>query len=327
MNSCTACASPIDGQALETCHEPVYGRDFKLHLCRACGVVFTEPQDDFPLVQWYEKASAMYGEVEYSVHAKAEDDLRFRWFLGRGLSGSLLDVGCGDGRFLALAKRRGWRGTLTGLDFNKEMARRAGEGFEIHVAPLEHYKGQFDVVTLFDVFEHFARPAETIELLKSLVKPGGHLALTTPNAERLRLFTREEFDFPPHHFTRWSARAMTGLALRAGFIPVTVKAARCRPRDFSEQFFYRLFSASLPLAKRVLFGKGADSGKSVETLAAERGRGGALADRSRRKRIENALRILFNAVTYPFFGLVCLVLAVARPRSGPGLYMLARRRE
>lgn len=119
---------------------------------------------------------------------------------------------------------------------------------------------------------------------------------------------------------------MTSLALRAGFIPVSVKATRCRPRDFSEQVFYRLWAAALPAAKRVLFGKAAASGKTVAALVAERGRGGVLADRSRRKSIENALRILFNAVSYPFFGLACLFLAVARPRSGPGLYMLARRR-
>lgn len=41
----------------------------------------------------------------------------------------------------------------------------------------------FDVVTLFDVFEHLADPAGTLERLAALVKPSGRLLISTCNAD------------------------------------------------------------------------------------------------------------------------------------------------
>lgn len=328
---CVACRASVEGPAIETCREPVFGADFELFRCGRCDVVFAKGPEGFPLVEWYQKSSYLYGELEYSVRKPAERDARFAWFLEKGLSGALLDVGCGDGRFLDLAGARGWKGGLTGLDFSAEMVRRSAGGHPIELASLEDYAGRhpaaFDVVVLFDVIEHFPVPADAILHLKRLVKPGGTLALTTPNAARIRLFgQREEFDFPPNHFTRWTPGALVALAESGGFSPLEVRTTPLRPRTFSEQWFYRLFSAAMPWAKRLLFGHHAD-GRTLSDMYSEGAKAPAvLADKGARRRVEIGLKALFNALCWPALIVFCLVYGGLHPRRGDMLFLLARRR-
>ncbi|MEK7858469.1 MAG: class I SAM-dependent methyltransferase [Elusimicrobiota bacterium] len=329
--SCAACRAPVEGPAIETCREPVFGADFLLFRCQRCSVVFAKGPEGFPLVEWYQKSSYLYGEVEYSVRQPAERDQRFRWLLSQGFSGDLLDVGCGDGRFLDLAGASGWKGTLSGLDFSPEMVRRSAGGHPIELASLEDYArshaGAFDVVVLFDVIEHFPVPADAILHLKRLVKPGGILALTTPNAARIRLFgRREDFDFPPNHFTRWTPGALVALAESGGFEPLETLTTPLRPRTFSEQWFYRLFSAAMPWAKRLLFGRAAD-GRTVSAMYEEGVKGPAvLADRGARRSVEVVLKALFNALCWPVLIAVCLAYDAVSPRRGDMLFLSARRR-
>ena len=41
--------------------------------------------------------------------------------------------------------------------------------------------------------------------------------MTLPNALRPLPFVREQHDYPPHHFTRWTPEAMRGFLEREGF--------------------------------------------------------------------------------------------------------------
>jgi 2-polyprenyl-3-methyl-5-hydroxy-6-metoxy-1,4-benzoquinol methylase len=53
----------------------------------------------------------------------------------------------------------------------------AGNVFEVNFPEL------FDVVVATEIIEHVAHPDQFLAQLKTLVKPGGHLVLTTPNGE------------------------------------------------------------------------------------------------------------------------------------------------
>lgn len=118
--------------------------------------------------------------------------------------GTLLDVGCGSGRIMHLAKQMGW--DATGLEIDPDAvaaARLSGlnviEGDYRALASLDQ---KYDMVMCSHVIEHVDRPRLLIDLLTASVGDGGVLAVAFPNAESLlrkhyRKFWRG-FEAPRH---------------------------------------------------------------------------------------------------------------------------------
>ena len=146
-----------------------------------------------------------------------------------GLS-TLLDVGCGGGRFCRAAARQGWK-TL-GID-TSEVALR----FARDVEPLEyrrldlgevprHYAG-FDVVTAFEVLEHLRDIRAFLRLVPPATRRGGYFFCTVPAWEDplVRIDHRPEAAPPVHllFFTRPALRTALSACgfrvLKTGYIP------------------------------------------------------------------------------------------------------------
>jgi SAM-dependent methyltransferase len=164
---------------------------------------------------WYAQEE-LYAEA----HRPVQEILAPTWEQRRVASSaragqSLLDVGCGGGIFLALARNRGLR--ATGLDIQDRQLRWAGEtasDAELHQATLEDFvrawpERRFDVVTAFHVLEHVQDPIQFLRTALERLHPGGRLAVAVPNRDRMRLDPRvDEVDVPPHHVTYWSTAAL-----------------------------------------------------------------------------------------------------------------------
>ncbi len=97
----------------------------------------------------------------------------------------LLDIGCGAGQFLKLAREKGWQ--AEGLEFDNALEQnlqeqgipvRTGDFFEIDLP-----ENSYDVITLWDVFEHFSEPVPALERLRKLLKPNGLLLLACPKED------------------------------------------------------------------------------------------------------------------------------------------------
>jgi len=96
----------------------------------------------------------------------------------------IFDIGYGSGFFLALARSRGW--VPDGIDTstkNLELSRkkfklalRAGD-FEREVPE----DPVFDVVSLWDVIEHFSDPRAVLRKITRILVPGGLLLMAVPN--------------------------------------------------------------------------------------------------------------------------------------------------
>lgn len=101
--------------------------------------------------------------------------------------GRLLDVGCGNGGFLMLARQAGWQ--VEGLDFDPGAVQAArSRGLQVHhggIELLEERRACYDVITLCHVIEHVHDPVATLRRLHALLKPGGILWLDTPNLASL----------------------------------------------------------------------------------------------------------------------------------------------
>ncbi len=107
--------------------------------------------------------------------------------LPRGL---LVDVGCGNGEKLEIARQLGWQTLGLELDASAVQAARH-RGLEIReggYALLAQLGQLADCIVCSHVLEHVHQPTELLRLLRQALKPGGNLLLSTPNARsHLRL--------------------------------------------------------------------------------------------------------------------------------------------
>ncbi|UPT73991.1 MAG: methyltransferase domain-containing protein [Elusimicrobiota bacterium] len=172
--SCPGCARGGPFSFVEPWHDRIGGGDYSVWSCAGCGLVFSEPRVP-PPADWYAKAAPLRAKEERPL---PETDWRFRQFLGEGLApGRILDVGCGDGGFLGLAKFAGWSGV--GVDYDERVIARAKErGLDAHADDLVRFlkqqmPGEFDAAVLFDVLEHTPEPAELLGAVAPLLKKGG----------------------------------------------------------------------------------------------------------------------------------------------------------
>jgi SAM-dependent methyltransferase len=135
--------------------------------------------------------------------------------------GRLLDVGCGSGGTLGVARALGWE--TWGIELDPEAAARAGRFADtIHVgdvlsAPFPPER--FDVVTAFHVLEHVADPVAVARRMLGWLAPGGLLIVEVPNAAGLgaRLFGPAWSGLElPRHLSQFTPATLAGVVERAG---------------------------------------------------------------------------------------------------------------
>jgi SAM-dependent methyltransferase len=105
-------------------------------------------------------------------------------FLATNPRGSLIDVGCGGGVTLALAKQMGWQ--VSGLDLDP-LACKAANNIGLNViqgdyTKLSEISEKFDCVLCSHVLEHVHNPVEMLSFLTASLKNNGYLILSLPNA-------------------------------------------------------------------------------------------------------------------------------------------------
>lgn len=326
---CPACAGARDLSLVEERRDPVAGGAYRLYRCGTCGLVFSDPREAVG-ADWYEKAAPLRAKEGRRAPAS---DWRFRRFLAADLpAGKVLDVGCGSGGFLALAAARGWKGA--GVDYDSRVVELArAKGVDAHAGDFDEFlkkrsAKEFDAVTLFDVLEHVPEPRDLLARIKPVLKRGGRLVITFPNAARPILFRREEFDYPPHHFTRWNVHALRSFLEGEGFAIETLETVGPSVRWFSEVLFDGLIApGALGFARRVLFGRAAEGSiSSLYSTAPGKEQGGAkglFADKSRRQALVNAFKFSCRLITYPLGAILALGFRL-RKDSGEYIYCLAR---
>jgi 2-polyprenyl-3-methyl-5-hydroxy-6-metoxy-1,4-benzoquinol methylase len=124
----------------------------------------------------------------------------------------LLDVGCGTGDFLKVAKDNQW--TVSGIEPNNSAREIANTKSNNSVFGIDHLlkfeSNSFDVITLWHVLEHLPKLESHIAIFESLLKPNGRLVIAVPNyksydASHYKNFWAA-FDAPRHlwHFSQTS---------------------------------------------------------------------------------------------------------------------------
>ncbi len=149
----------------------------------------------------------------------------YRELVGEGPR-RILDIGCGNGRFLSILRDFGppeWE--LEGIDFDPEAARKCEErGFRTHVSRVEDFTsedGRYDAVAMLQLIEHVDDPVALSERVFALLKPGGCFIVETPNLAGLdyRAFRGcwwGHYHFP-RHWNLFSTKALHRMLEERGF--------------------------------------------------------------------------------------------------------------
>jgi ubiquinone/menaquinone biosynthesis C-methylase UbiE len=137
-----------------------------------------------------------------------------------------LEVGCGTGRISARLVERCERLVVTdvsGVLAAKVGARLGCAARAADACALPFAAASFDLVVSSECIEHVARPLRALDEMARVLRPGGTLAVTTPNALwfpsllvaralRLRAFDGPEHWISPRAARAWAARR--GLVVR-----------------------------------------------------------------------------------------------------------------
>ena len=144
-----------------------------------------------------------------------------RW-LEAGENKRLLDVGCGNGRFLDQMRQLGWK--VAGIEPDGEAVSVAREKFDLDVllgslVEARFADGHFDAITMNHVIEHVSDPIELLKECRRVLKPGGKLVVVTPNINSMGYHVFGEYWRGlevPRHLTLFSPQALRSCAKSAG---------------------------------------------------------------------------------------------------------------
>lgn len=215
---------------------------YQVVACNRCSLRFVRPlPTEEELVTLY--GDDYYGEQEPAI--LSWDRLRLAlhstvlWHRRQTLRwrspGRLLDVGCGDGDFLAALEKRGWE--VHGCEFSRTAAGLArSKGIEVHQGPLSsagYPAGFFDVVTLWHVLEHLPEPARDLTVVHRLLKDDGLLVIEVPDSASPTFHLCGRSWFPldvPRHLQHFTPTTLDAMLDRAGLR--VQRRQRFHPFDF-----------------------------------------------------------------------------------------------
>ena len=243
---------------------------FQLKRCGSCELVYTEvrefPDDlytDVYATQWFYRqmldaadrtARGEWGRKQLWWYKK----MVLRWLKRLTAGRRLLDIGCGPGTFLLVARQEGWNGE--GVEPAQEAAKKAiSLGLAVFSGYVKDYVASspspFDAIVSFEVLEHVPNPVDVLRDIRALLKPDGVLVLSVPNLDDpYCLKQQSELAMPPIHINFFNRRSLGRALQEAGFeidrfFSLPIPTGSVRKTYGTKAFFLRL--PGLLLAKLI----------------------------------------------------------------------------
>ena len=222
MGTCPACGAPalvVWRSASASDPDLAGAASFRLDRCESCGTAVTAgvPADAAALYEggtYAPARSVLSGAIEPLRRLAERDRMRFVAEIPAG--GRVLELGAGDGRFVARLAEAGYAawgiepsGSAVGAAARiGALVERAG------AASAEVADGSLDGVVIWHALEHLEDPAGVLTRARGWLRPGGRTIVAVPNLASLqaRLGGDRWFhqDVPRHrtHFTATGLRAL-----------------------------------------------------------------------------------------------------------------------
>jgi SAM-dependent methyltransferase len=148
-------------------------RSYVVWRCAEC--LSLHARDDVDLEQYYRVYPFHTIPEDWRLRALYDHQVRRLRRAGVRRDHRILDYGCGGGAFVRHLQRRGFAQAF-GYD---EYSRSFSDASVL--------RARYDCVISQDVLEHVPAPLDFLNVLHRLTRPGGVIALGTPNAEAIRL--------------------------------------------------------------------------------------------------------------------------------------------
>lgn len=234
--------------------------------CDGCGLMLINPQpSDEELARIYSADYFLLGDAPNDrAHVSDLKRATARGYLEplrrylNGSTGALLEIGSGQGDFLAEAQAAGF--AVTGVDGIEAACAQAreklgGRGRVIcgDLKALAAESAAYDVCVLADVIEHVRDPRELLAAIHRLLKPGGVILVATCSLDSwsARLLKTRWMEFKPEHLVYYDTRTLQSQLWQSGFNGVvTLPGRKSLSVDYVADHFRRYPVAGLsPLVR------------------------------------------------------------------------------
>ena len=206
---------------------------FTLCRCERCGLEFVTPRLSFEELSekvysdnYLPKRDDSDWRSAEATHSFALQLAAFEKLLGGRKK--VLDIGCGNGAFLDLARQIGWE--IAGVDIILSPDARFLDCpvWEGRLQDIDFGADRFDLIRLNHVLEHTQNPLKELEICRELLEPGGILFISVPNIaglsprlkslqSRLRLKSHRWRHYAAmHHLFFFSPKTLRAVIERAG---------------------------------------------------------------------------------------------------------------
>lgn len=205
---------------------------FPLFECSGCGLLFQEANavegrlaEFYPAGYWWSESGPLaWLEAKYREFVLKKDQVGFvSSLLAEPKNQRLLDIGCGSGAFVKVARQVGI--DAFGLDSSQGAVSAGLEaGIEQLICgseqDLRDAGERYDVVTMFHTLEHVVEPFQYLKKVRDLLKKPGSLIVQVPNREscQARIFGPRWYGLDcPRHVCNYNRHALLYLLGRCGF--------------------------------------------------------------------------------------------------------------
>ena len=194
---------------------------FEIFKCHNCGSLYTgkldETVENFDYSHYYDESNLTIPDFIHGILSEVVSA-----FEPYRQNGRLLDVGCGAGITLDMARDLNWQ--AEGVEVSRpSVDALEARGFKVFHGTLHeaaYPDDHFDVVTATEVIEHVDNPGEVLREIARILRPNGLLWLTTPHANGLSakaMGAKWSVVCPPEHLHLFSVQGLRDLLNEAGF--------------------------------------------------------------------------------------------------------------
>jgi SAM-dependent methyltransferase len=205
---------------------------YLLERCDGCGTAAVasdqrgeEAPDLYEAGTYGGGASRLEPLVAVARGAVVRDRMRFLRNLPDGAR--VLEVGCGDGRFLEALAREGHQ--VRGIEPAPHRAAAAcARGLPVDAVSAEDARlpdASQDAVVFWHALEHLGDPGEALQCACGWLRPGGRLVVAAPNLASLQARLGGDLWFHqdvPRHLMQFTENGLVALVRRSGFRVVRV---------------------------------------------------------------------------------------------------------
>jgi 2-polyprenyl-3-methyl-5-hydroxy-6-metoxy-1,4-benzoquinol methylase len=184
-------------------------------------------------------------KVEYPRNARIVDLIQRYTKKGR-----LLDIGVGTGLFMEIAQKKGFE--VFGLDVSSYAIKTVGKRMKIksekklvvsELTEKTYASNYFDVINMRHSIEHVSDPEKLLKNVYKILKPGGIVAIATPNSFGWHAKLFKEL-WPhwsvPYHIQFFSKKSLEIVVKKSGFTILKSKTEELTNYDIFRIFLRKV---------------------------------------------------------------------------------------